>query len=348
MHNGPSLKRDGLALFRVLAVGGLILAPYAAVALTDDANALFAGKTLKLIVGMPPGGGVDAYARLVQRHLTRHLAGAPAMVVQNLPGAGSQRSVMALDNAPPDGTIIATFSSALITEAIFAPERVKVDFRNFAFIGNVGEDLRVCYVRSASGVRNWHELLARDRINFGATAAGTSGNVDAAIMRNLFGVKLRMVQGYAGSADKQLALEKGEIDGDCGGWTSIPEAWLTGRKINIVVRLSPTPVDGLDQDVPFAGDLLVDERDRRIYDFLMAPERLGRLFMVSASVPPDRLAALRAAFDRTVADADFLADAQKLRLLVTPMSGRDVDREVAKLYATPPDLVRRARAMATE
>jgi tripartite-type tricarboxylate transporter receptor subunit TctC len=335
-------------MLRVLAAGGLTLATSVAVGLADDARPLFAGKTLKIIVGMPPGGGVDAYARLVQRHIARHLAGVPAIIVQNLPGAGSLRSVMALDNAPADGTVMGTFSSALITEAITAPERVKVDFRNFAFIGNVGEDVRVCYVWSASGVRNWQELLARDRINFGATAQGTAGNIDAAIMRNLFGVKLKRVQGYTGSADKRLALEKGEIDGDCGGWTSIPEAWLLDRKINVVVRLSPTLVDGLDQEVPFAGALLRDERDRKIYDFLTAPERLGRLFMVSANVPFDRIAALRAAFDAMVADPDFRAEARKLRLLVTPMTGRDVERHVAALYATPPDLVRRARAIAAE
>ncbi len=314
----------------------------------ENARPFFSGKTVKMIVGMPPGGGVDAYARLVQRHLGRLVPGAPAIIVQNMPGAGSLRSVVALVNSPHDGTVIGTFSSSLITEAISAPERVKVDFRSFAFIGNVSEDIRVCYIRSASGVRSWQDLLARDQIIFGATAPGTSGNIDAAMLRNLFGVKLKQVQGYAGSADKRLALEKGEIDGDCGGWTSIPQDWLRDRKINVLIRLSPTLAAGMDPDVPFAGDLLHDERDRKIYNFLIAPERLGRLFMVPAQVPADRVAALRAAFDLMVTDATFLAEAQKFGLTVTPMTGGDVDRQVAELYATPADLVARARTIAAE
>jgi tripartite-type tricarboxylate transporter receptor subunit TctC len=177
-------------------------APMSALAETGS----FGGKTLEIIVGMPPGGGVDSYARLVQRHLGRFLSGSPGIVVQNMPGAGSLRSVMALVNSPED--VVGTFSSSLLTEAVSMPERVKIDFRNFASIGNVSEDIRVCYTRSALGVRGWSDLLAREQVIFGATAPGTSGNVDTAMLRNLFGVRLKQVQGYAGSADKRLALER--------------------------------------------------------------------------------------------------------------------------------------------
>ena len=303
-------------------------------------------RPIKIIVGMPPGGGVDSYARLVQRHLGRFLSPAPAIMVQNMPGAGSLRSVMALVNSSED--VIGTFSSSLITEAISAPERVKVDFRKLASIGNVSADIRVCYTRSALGLRSWSDLAAREQVVFGATAAGTSGNVDTAMLRNLFGVRLKQVQGYAGSADKRLALEKGEIDGDCGGWTSIPEDWLRNRKINVLLRLSPTLVAGMDRDVPFGGDLLDNARDRKIYDFLTAPQRLGRLFMVPAQVPAERVAALRVAFDAMVADAGFLAEAQRSGLTVTPMTGSAVDREIAELYATPAGVLARARTIAGE
>jgi tripartite-type tricarboxylate transporter receptor subunit TctC len=127
-------------------------------------TASFGGKTIKIIVGMPPGGGVDSYARLVQRHLGRFLPGSPGIVVQNMPGAGSLRSVMALVNSPED--VVGTFSSSLLTEAISMPERVKIDFRNFASIGNVSEDIRVCYTRSALGVHGWSDLLAREQVVF--------------------------------------------------------------------------------------------------------------------------------------------------------------------------------------
>jgi tripartite-type tricarboxylate transporter receptor subunit TctC len=317
-------------------------APMSALAET----ASFGGKIVKIIVGMPPGGGVDSYACLVQRHLGRFLPGSPGIVVQNMPGAGSLRSVMALVNSPED--VVGTFSSSLLTEAISMPERVKIDFRNFASIGNVSEDIRVCYTRSALGVHGWSDLLAREQVVFGATAPGTSGNVDTAMLRNLFGVRLKQVQGYAGSADKRLALEKGEIDGDCGGWTSIPEDWVRSSKINIVLRLSPMLVAGMDRDVPFGGDLLVNDRDRKVYDFLTAPERLGRLFIMPGKVAPDRLVALRMAFDAMVADAAFLAEAQRSGLTVTPMTGSAVDREIAELYATPAGILARARSIAAE
>src|SRR5215469_4057967 len=222
----------------------------------------YAGKTIKLIVGLPPGGGADAYARLVQHHLAGHIPGAPAILIQNMPGAGSLRSVMALNTAPEDGTVLAHFSSGLLTEAIAAPDKVKVDFRKYAWLGNVSEDVRVCYLRSSMGVRTWSDMLARQQVIFGATAQGNAGNVDTAVLRNLLGVKVKQVSGYAGSADKRLAVEKGEIDGDCGGWTSVPEDWLRDRKINVMVRLSPTLIAGMDAGVPYGGDLLRDAGER--------------------------------------------------------------------------------------
>jgi tripartite-type tricarboxylate transporter receptor subunit TctC len=314
----------------------------------QSAQSFYAGKTIKLIVGLPPGGGADAYARLVQRHLGRHIPGTPAILIQNMPGAGSLRSVLALNASPDDGTVMAHFSSGLLSEAITAPERVRVDFRTYAWLGNVSEDVRVCYLRSASGVRTWRDMLARNEVVFGATAQGNAGNVDTAMLRNLFGVKLKQVSGYAGSAEKRLAVEKGEIDGDCGGWTSVPDDWLRDRKINVMIRLSPTLVPGMDGGVPFGGDLVRDAGERKIYDFLTAPERLGRLFMVSGAVPADRVAVLRAAFDAMVVDPQFLAEAAQLRLLVTPMPAAEVAHRVGELYATPADVVARAKVIGGE
>ena len=343
MHSSSSRQ-----YFAASALAVVALLPLATVSRAEDVKSFYAGKTLKIIVGLPPGGGADAYARIVQRHFGRHVPGSPSIVTQNMPGAGSLRSVMSLNSSPDDGTVMAHFSSALLTEAITAPERVKVDFRDFAWIGNVSEDVRVCYIRSALGARNWAQLMAREQVIFGATAPGNAGNVDTAMLRNLFGVKVKQVQGYAGSADKRLAVDRGEIDGDCGGWTSVPEDWLREGKINVMIRLSPTLVTGMDKSVPWGGDLVKDANERKIYDFLVAPERLGRLFMVAGKVPPDRLAALRAAFDAMVADPEFLAEAEKAKLLVTPMKGDEVTRHVGELYATPADLVARAKAITGE
>jgi tripartite-type tricarboxylate transporter receptor subunit TctC len=310
----------------------------------------YAGKTINLIVGEPPGGGSDAYARLLSRYFARYIPGTPAVIVQNMPGAGTLKSVIYVNTtAPQDGTVIATFSSALIEQALTVPQRVPVDFRKYGWIGNVSEDVRVCYVWGASGVRTFADMHKRPRPLFwGATAPGTAGNADSAMLQNLFGVRIQQVQGYAGSADKRLAVERREIDGDCGGWTSVPEDWLKAKKINVMVRLSPTLAPGMDGAVPFGGDLTKDANERRLYDFLIAPERLGRLYMVSEKVPQDRVATLRAAFDKMVADPAFRTEATRIRLLVTPMTGDEVARQITTLYATPAEIVARAKAILGE
>jgi tripartite-type tricarboxylate transporter receptor subunit TctC len=333
---------------RLALVGAL--GSLAAVAAAPAGAKAPAGREIDIFVGMPPGGGVDAYARLVQRHLPSHLTGAPAMVVQNMPGAGSLRSVLAVSHATEDGSVIGTFSSSLILEAIATPERVQqVDFRNFTFLGNIAEDIRVCYVRKGLGLSTIADVKKSDRTaTFAATARGTSGNVDAAVLRNLFGMKIKQVDGYSGSAEKRLAIEKGEVDGDCAGFIEIPQAWLKDGSVQILVRMSPTLVEGLDAKIPYGGDALADAGDRQLYGFLTAPERLGRIFMVSSKVPAERKTALRAAFDAMIKDPDFLADAKKVRLEVLPMSGEDVDRRIAELYGTPPELLARAREITGE
>ena len=310
----------------------------------------YAGKTITLVTGEPPGGGSDTYARLLSRHLSRHIPGAPAIIVQNMPGGGTSRAVMYVNTtAPTDGTVIATFSSALIEQALTVPERVRVDFRNYGWIGNISEDVRVCYVWAAGGVKNFREMQTRAKPLFwGATAPGTAGNSDSAILQNLFGMKIRVVQGYAGAADKRLAVERREIDGDCAGWTALPEDWLRDKKINVVVRLSPTRVPGMDSALPFGGDLVKDARERALYDFLTAPERLGRLFLVSNKVPRDRLADLRTGFDATVVDPAFRAEASRMRLLVMPMTGDEVASRIAELYDAPRDVVAKAKAILGE
>jgi tripartite-type tricarboxylate transporter receptor subunit TctC len=317
-------------------------------AAAEDAASFFSGKTLRIIVGLPPGGSADAYARLVQRHLAQQLPGASSILVQNVPGAGGMKSMAYLESLPEDGTALATFSSGLLTEAIATTDRAKVDFRKVSWIGNVSEDTRICYLWHTTGVRNWPDLLARQKVVFSASAPGTAGFVDAAMLRDLFGVHLKQVNGYQGSAEMRLALEKGEAEGSCGGWTATPDDWLRDAKINVIVRLSPTLLPGMDKSVPFAGDLVKDQHERAIFDFLMAPEKLGRLFMVSGRVPDDRVAVLRRAFDAMVADPAFLRDAEQMRLTVTPMRGEAVARDVAALYAAPADVVARAKAIAGE
>jgi tripartite-type tricarboxylate transporter receptor subunit TctC len=348
LTRGLTTGRSAITRHIALAGTAMLLAWHPAVS-AAQAAATFP-KNMDIIVGMPPGGGVDAYARIVQRNLPSHLAGAPIMVVQNMPGAGSLRSVMAVSHAAEDGSVIGTFSSSLLLEAIATPGRVQgIDFRNFTFLGNIAEDIRVCYVRKAIGLQGIADVNKSDKIvTFAATARGTSGNIDAAILRNLFGMKIKQVDGYEGSAAKRLAIENGEVDGDCAGFTELPKNWLTDGKIQILIRMSPTLIDGLDGQVPFGGDALTDKGPRQIYDFLTAPERLGRIFMVSSKVPAEKRAALRVGFDAMIKDPTFTAEAEKAHLIVLPMNGEEVDRRIAELYKTPADLLAQARTITGE
>jgi tripartite-type tricarboxylate transporter receptor subunit TctC len=327
--------------FLAMVAGGSLVAQTAKPAPFD--------KTVNMYVGMPPGGSIDVFARLIQRHLSRFLPGTPTIVVLNKPGAGSLLSVLAVANSPPaDGLVMGTFSSALIPNAIAEPERFRIDFRHFRFIGNVGEDYRVCYVRTETGIHSLQELADRKEVIFAATAAGTSGNLNLAILKDLFKVKLKQVQGYPGSAAKRLAFERGEVDGDCGGIDTLPQEWLAQRRINILVRFLPNVLPPVDPSVPFAGDLLTDPASRQLFDFLAKPARMLGTVLVPDTTPKDKVDTLRQAFDTMVVDPDFVADAQKTGFPLSPLSGADVDREIATLYATPPQVLEKAKALLTE
>jgi tripartite-type tricarboxylate transporter receptor subunit TctC len=303
---------------------------------------------INFIVGMPPGGSVDAYARLVQRHLSYFLSGKPTIVVQNKPGAGSLLSVMAIANSQPsDGLMVGTFSASLIPDAVADPQRFRIDFRHFRFIGKVGEDYRVCYVRSASGIHSLKELAKHNGVTFAATAPGTSGNLNLVILKDLFKVPLKAVLGYEGSAAKRLAFERGEVDGDCGGVESIPTDWLTSGKINLLVRFLPDLQAPVDQSVPFGGDL-ADGSDRQLYDFLTAPERMSGMLIVSDRVPQGAVDMLRRAFDSMVADPDFQNDAQRLGFPIAAVSGAALSDDVNRLYAMPSTILEKTKALLQE
>ena len=316
-------------------------------ALAQDAADFYRGKSVRVIVGFSSGGGYDQYGRLLARHIGKYIPGKPNVVVQNMPGAASLKSLQFLDNgAPTDGTTIVTFNPGLITGSLTAPARTPIDFTKISFIGNISEDIRVCFTWGARGIKTLDSFLKRERLSFGNTGAGTSAFIDDRILQMLFNVNLRMVQGYPGSADKKIAIESGELDGDCGSWTSLPEDWLRERKIDIHLRFSKNPAPGMSSEIPWAADKLDGDAKRQTLRLLMAGAEIGRPFVVSKSIPAKRLNALRRAFDATMADPEFLADAEKQRLLVGPETGASVERQITEIYATPKDIVERAKEIA--
>jgi tripartite-type tricarboxylate transporter receptor subunit TctC len=321
-----------------------LLAPHYAFA--DD---FYHGKTITIVVGFSPGGGFDVNARVLARYLPRHIPGNPAVVVQNMPGAASITSVLYLDaTAPKDGTVIDTFNFGEIGESVLEPKRAPVDFRNYAWLGSVSDDMTVCYVWHSLGVDTLAQLQRHGLIHTGLTSIGSSSDINQRILKYIFGIKLQQVAGYPGSAEERLGIERGEIDGDCGAWSSIPPQWISDNLIRPILRSSPTVAPGALSNVPFAEGVAPNENDREIIHLLVASGEVGRPFIVSKSVPADRIRILRAAFDATMKDPDFLRDLNRLGLPYSPKNATEALATVRSVYDSPKTVVDKARKIATE
>ena len=303
----------------------------------------YAGKTVTLVVGYSAGGGYDIYARTLARHYGRHIPGHPNVIVQNMPGAASMTSVRHLDaTAPKDGTVITTFDPGLITQMLTADKPV-VNFADFQWIGTLLRDIRICYAWGATGIKTFGDMMKRKQFLIGTTAKGSNAYVNGAILRNVFKAPVRQIAGYPGSNEQRLALERGELEGNCGSWTAMPQDWLVNRKINALLRFSATRPADMPADVPYVLDLAKTPEHKAVIDILNSPGELGRPFIVARQVPPKRVAILRAALQATLKDEAFLADAKKQSLLLDPVAGEEAEKITRQIYAAPPDLIRKAK-----
>ena len=320
-----------------------------AAAAPASAQDFYKGKTLTIVVGFTAGGGFDLNARMLARHIGRHIPGNPTIVVQNMPGAGSLTSVRSLDtSAPKDGTVIDIFNFGTIGDSKLAPEKVNLDFRKYHWIGSISQDLTVCYVWHTFGPKNLDELKARPVVHMGLTGVGTSSDINQRILKNIFGVKVQQIPGYPGSAEERIAIERGELDGDCGAWSSISETWIEQHKIVPVIRSARVEAPDMPKGIPYSVDIAPSDRDRAIIKLLVASGQTGRPFIASSAVPADRIRILRDAFNATVKDPAFIADAEKLRLPVSPKTGEETLKVIEEIYAAPDDIVQAAKKVARE
>jgi tripartite-type tricarboxylate transporter receptor subunit TctC len=325
---------------RLLAIAAFAVAASAAQAQTEF-------KTINIVVGSSAGGGYDTYARMLARHMSRYVPGQPGIIVQNMPGASSMKAVQYLDSGPPrDGSVITAFNPGLLNDSLLSSDKTRFKFTDVAFIGSITRDLRACYAWGATGIKTFDELKRAKQFNMGAPAPGTSSYINEAVLKNMFGIAVRQVTGYAGSAQQRLAIERGELDGDCGAWSSVPPDWIENKRVNPLIKFTPMDVPKLQPGVPFAGDLAPNKEARDVLEILMAADALGRPFVVSKQVPGERLAALRTAFDATIKDPQFLAEAEKLDLpVIGAIAGAEAERIVASIYAAPQTVIERAQAV---
>jgi tripartite-type tricarboxylate transporter receptor subunit TctC len=327
----------------LLAIGLSLVATQA------PAEDFYQGKTLTIVVGFTPGGGFDVNARLLARHIGRHIPGNPTIVVQNMPGAAGLNSVQHLDGAAAkDGTVIDIFNFGNIGDSKLAPDKIKVDFRKFNWIGSISQDFTVCYVWHTFGPKTLAELKAREVVHMGRTAVGSSSDVNQRILKNIFGVRIQHISGYPGSAEERMAIERGELDGNCGTWSSIPAEWIEAGKIVPIIRSTAALLPDLPAATPYSVEIAPSERDRAIIRLLVASGQVGRPFIASQAVPAERVRILRDAFNVTMKDPQFIAELQKLRLPLSPKTGEEALQVVEGIYATPDDIVQAARKIAGE
>jgi len=313
----------------------------------EDVAAFYRGKQLRMLVGTGPGGGYDLFARAVARRIGNHIPGNPTVIVQNQAAAGGLVMVNQLYSlGPKDGTVMAAPINGIPTAPLLEPAAARFDAAKLNWIGSTNRETYVAYAWHTAGVRSLADLMQRELI-VGATAAGTT-LVDFPLVTNKFlGTRFKIVRGYDATPQINVAMERGEVEGIGGiGWqsvkTQLPQ-WISEKKITVIAQYGLQRDPGL-ASVPTMLELAKTEADRAALTMMFARTEYGRPYFVPPDVPTARIEALRRAFDATMKDPNFIADAAQLQLELSPATGEEVQALVAKLAGTPADIVARVRA----
>jgi tripartite-type tricarboxylate transporter receptor subunit TctC len=325
-----------------LAIAALVAGSMPAQAQSVDE--FYKGKSITLAIGFTPGGGYDLYARHLARHMGKYIPGHPAIVPQNMAGAGSLRAANFIYSvAPKDGTAFGTFARTTGINPLLESGST-FDGTKFTWLGSVTNDISLCVTWHTSKANTWENFLKHPTA-MGGQAPSSEPDIFANLYKNVFGAPIRLVPGYPGTNEITLAMERGEVDGLCGlSWSTIKTrhlAWLKEKKINLLVQASfkKDPEIG---DVPLVMEATKDVEKLQILKLILAAQEMARPFAAPPGIPRNRAAALIAAFDATMKDADYLADAKKSRIDVNPVSGGEIDKLLAELYATPKDVIQKA------
>jgi len=302
-----------------------------------------AERPVRIIVGYGAGGGFDGAARLVAQHMTKYLPGNPTIVVQNMPGAGGLNAASYLASvAPKDGSVLAVFSQQLVLDQLLGIS--PLDFRTFSWIGSLTNEQKTCVMASSSAAASWQGMLQHEHV-LGGQYQGSDQDTMTNLLRALFHTKTRLVTGYNGTQSLMLAISRGEIDGYCGqsygSFTRIYGGYLSSGEMRFTVYASPKDMSELP-DVPNAFRLADTPEQRQILNFMMGPTAFTRPFAAPPALAAVERDALRSAFDATVKDVAFLADAERLKYEIEPMTGAEMDQAIATIYATPKTAVERA------
>jgi tripartite-type tricarboxylate transporter receptor subunit TctC len=322
----------------------LVAAP--ASAQQEDVAAFFKGKTLRLIVGIGVGSGYDINARLLARHMTAHIPGQPTIIVQNQPGAGSLTMTNALYNTGPyDGTVMGASFNGMPTTPLLQPAGVRFDPVKLNWLGSTNRETQAMYVWHTAPVQKLDDAKAKETI-MGAQAPGSTQFDYPVLANQVFGFKFKVVTGYESTPKIHLAMESGEVHGTIANWSTLKAIntnWITEKKIRILAQWALKKNPEL-ADVPLFLDRAQSDAERAALRLTLARLEYGRPFFLPPNVPAPRLEALRRAFDATMKDPAYLAEADKLKIEVDPLSGEEVTALVEQVSRTPAETVGRVRA----
>jgi len=323
----------GGAIFSLL----LLTTPVAA----QPGGDTFAAKSVAMIIGFGPGGGYDLWGRTVGRHIGRHLPGAPSVIPQNMPGAGSYAAASYIFNiAPKDGSVLGIIARDAALGPLSGATGARFDPTRLSWIGTPTKETNVCVAYHTSQVKSVLDLYDKQLI-VGDTGPGTGTRSYPKALNELLGMKFKLVGGFPASSDVFLAMERGEVEGICESLDSIkirrPD-WIPTKKISILFQGGAEPNPELD-GVPFVLDLARTGEQRQAIEFLYAGQGIGRPFVAPPDLPADRLKMLRDAFNATMTDPAFVAEAQKSKLDLEPEDGEHLAVLIAKIYATPKPIV---------
>jgi tripartite-type tricarboxylate transporter receptor subunit TctC len=335
-------------LFAATAAAALLLP---AVAQAQDSLAKFySGKSIDMIIGASPGGGFDLYARTIAKHMPDHLPGKPNFIPKNMPGAGTNKAtgyIYAV--APKDGTVIgAIFPGAVMDPLLGDKTHVQHDSTKLIYLGSANNEVGITVVRNDAPAKTFQDLFTKGMISAASASGGSSRDFPAAL-NNVLGTKIQLVTGYPGTKDMTLAIERGEVQGTGGYlWSTLKTQnpdWLPqAGKMRILVQEAVKGTAELNKmGVPVAIDFAKSDEDKQVLELIYGQLVFGRPYILPPGTPEDRVTALRRAFDATMKDKGFLADAAKARLTVDPVSGEEVQALVTKIYSAPDRIVQRAK-----
>ncbi len=332
-----------------LMAGALLICISSSSAAQDAVADFYRGKQVTIMVGFTAGGSSSLYAQALARHMGRYLPGSPNFIVQHVPGAGGLVVANTIANTVTrDGTAFAITGRTAAIEPLLGNANAKFDGRKFGWLGTANVEYTTCLAWHTAPVKSLQDAMAKELIVSG-TGSDATEVVWPKAANKLLGTKFKIVLGYPGSTEMLLALERGEVEGNCGlGWTFIKlrkADWLRDKKINVLFQWSLRSHPDIP-DVPLIIDRARTPEDREVFEFLFAPQEMGRPFFAPPGVPPERLAALRLAFERTLKDSQFLADADKMGLEVQHVGGEAIEKLLDRLYASPREVIERAKAVA--